>query len=111
MRNTVRRAERKRRDRADTANRRAQLLFQGWRPKFEELEDRQLLHAGGGIAALLTLSYAPDGTDVSGHASSLHSTFSHLGSEQVGFTNIKAILGQFWNLCLMLVLRTARYYL
>lgn len=48
----------------------------------EQLEDRQLLHAGGGISALLTLSYPKDGTDVSGHPSSLHSTFSNLGTDR-----------------------------
>lgn len=50
-----------------------------WR--YESLEQRDLLH-GGGISALLTVSYAPDTTDISGQPSSLHSTFSHLGTDK-----------------------------
>ncbi|MCA9214032.1 MAG: cadherin-like domain-containing protein, partial [Planctomycetales bacterium] len=53
---------------------------------FQHLETRNLLSVDGlltGDAAYLTLSFAPDKTDVAGHESSLFSTLSHLGAEQV----------------------------
>ena len=54
--------------------------------RLEQLEPRLALDGTGamiGTDAYLTLSFAPDGTDVVGHANVLHSTFNGVANENV----------------------------
>jgi len=56
----------------------------GRRPAFETLESRTLLDASGvvwGTAPQLTLSFAPDGTEIAGKPSELFGTFDAVASE------------------------------
>ncbi|MFV2068094.1 MAG: matrixin family metalloprotease, partial [Pirellulales bacterium] len=57
----------------------------GRRPTLETLESRTLLDASGaiwGTAPHLTLSFAPDGTEIAGESSELFATFDAVASEE-----------------------------